>query len=281
MATAMLIDLSKCTGCRSCQVACKAWNDLPGEVTICLGCYDNPPDLSPSTWNRIAFTEFERDNGRVAWLFRPVRCLHCTEASCVEVCPTGAAAHRGDAVVIDPEWCIGCGYCETACPFDVPRLGEGAEKASARKCWFCVDRVSDGLQPACATACPTGAIEFGDRNALITQGQDRVAALKQNGLAGANLYGDKLLGGLGQMYVLTDPPSLFNLPEAPKVATRTVVGSWLSGLLAAGVVAAVPFWLLFRRKETLAAEQVADQDVRTEEISPEEVSADDASEGGG
>jgi formate dehydrogenase iron-sulfur subunit len=261
-------------------VACKAWNDLPGEVTICLGCYDNPPDLSPTTWNRIAFYELERDNGRVAWLFRPVRCLHCTEASCVEVCPTGAAAHRGDAVLIDPEWCIGCGYCETACPFDVPRLGEGAEKASARKCWFCMDRVTDGMQPACANACPTGAIEFGDRSALVAKGQERVAALKQMGLAEANLYGDKLLGGLGQMYVLTDPPSVFSLPDSPKLATRNQIGSWLSGILTAGVVAALPFWLLFKRKETLAAETVPSEEIPTVEVSTEDVSAEDAPEGG-
>ena len=272
MPTAMLIDLSKCTGCRACQVACKAWNDLPGEVTICLGCYDNPPDLSPTTWNRIAFYEFEREADRVAWLFRPVRCLHCTEASCVEVCPTGAAAHHGEFVVIDQEWCIGCGYCETACPFDVPRLGEGAEKGSARKCWFCADRVTSGQKPACANSCPTGAIEFGDRNALIAQGQDRVAKLQAAGLTGANLYGEKLLGGLGQMYVLTDPPSVFDLPEAPKVSTRTVVGSWLSGIITAGVVAAVPFWLLFRRKEALAAEKVSAEEAPAEEAPAEEVS---------
>lgn len=275
MATAMLIDLSKCTGCRACQVACKAWNDLPGELTICLGCYDNPPDLSPSTWNRIAFYEFEREGGRVAWLFRPVRCLHCTDASCVEVCPTGAAAHRGDAVVIDPEWCIGCGYCETACPFDVPRLGVGAEKGSARKCWFCADRVESGMKPACASSCPTGAIEFGDRSALIASGQDRVAKLQAAGLSNANLYGDKLLGGLGQMYVLTDAPSVFGLPEAPKVSTRTVIGGWLSGIITAGLVAALPFWLLFRRREALAVEEVP-----AEEAPAEEAPAEEGSEGG-
>ena len=280
MTTAVLMDLSKCTGCRGCQVACKAWNDLPGELTICLGCYENPPDLSPVTWNRIEFYEFERESGRVAWLFRPVRCLHCTEASCVEVCPTGAATHRGSAVVIDPEWCIGCGYCETACPFDVPRLGEGAEKASARKCWFCADRVDDGLQPACAQSCPTGAIEFGDRNALIAKGQDKVARLQTAGLPNANLYGDKLLGGLGQMYVLTDPPSVFGLPGAPKVSTRTAVGSWVSGLITAGVVAAVPFWLLFRRRETLAAEATPMEEASAEESPVEEAPTEELSEGG-
>ena len=84
MTQAMLIDISKCTACRACQVACKSWNDLPGEVTVCAGCYDNPPDLSPDTWNRIAFYEVEREGGQVGWLFRPIRCLHCTEASCVQ-----------------------------------------------------------------------------------------------------------------------------------------------------------------------------------------------------
>ena len=258
MTKAMLIDVSKCTACRACQVACKSWNDLPGELTTCLGCYDNPPDLSPDTWNRIAFKEIERANNKVAWVFRPVRCLHCTDASCVSVCPTGAAAHHGEFVVIDPQWCVGCGYCVTACPFDVPRLGHGAEKASARKCRFCIDRVSSGQPPACAKVCPTGAIKFGDRGALINEAYNRVAVLKERGFTNVNLYGENLLGGLHQMYVLTEKPSVFGLPEAPGVATRNVVGSWFSGILTAGIVAAVPFWLLFKRKEELAAREVSE-----------------------
>lgn len=258
MAKAMLLDVSKCTGCRACQVACKAWNDLPGEVTVCLGCYDNPPDLSLDTWNRIAFYEVERAGGRVDWLFRPVRCLHCTDASCVSVCPTGAAAHRGEFVVIDPKWCIGCGHCATACPFSIPRLGHGEEKASARKCWFCFDRVSNGQVPACAKSCAPGAIEFGDREALIAKAHNRVAVLKGKGFTDASLYGEHLLGGLHQMYLLTDKPTVYGLPEAPRFATRSVVGNWLSGVLTAGVVAALPFWLLFKRKQALAAREVSE-----------------------
>ncbi len=258
MAKAMLIDVSKCTACRACQVACKSWNDLPGEVTVCLGCYDNPPDLSVDTWNRIAFDEVERDNGQVAWLFRPVRCLHCTDASCVSVCPTGAAHHEGEFVIISAEWCIGCGYCSEACPFDVPRQGHGEEKASARKCRFCIDRTSNGQNPACVSACPTGALEYGDRDVLIAKAHERVAYLKGRGLSEASLYGETILGGLHQMYVLTDPPEVFGLPAAPQVATRNVVGSWLSGLITAGVVAAVPFWLLFKRKQELAAREISE-----------------------
>jgi formate dehydrogenase iron-sulfur subunit len=258
VAKAMLIDLSKCTGCRACQVACKAWNDLPAEVTVCLGCYDNPPDLSPDTWNRIAFYEVERDGGKVDWLFRPVRCLHCTDASCVSVCPTGAAAHRGDFVTIDPKWCIGCGHCATACPFGIPRLGHGGDKASARKCWFCLDRVSNGEIPACAKSCSTGAIEFGDRDELITKAKDRVSVLKGKGYADANLYGENLLGGLHQMYLLTDKPGVYGLPISPRFATRNVIGNWFGGILTAGVVAALPFWFLFKRKNELAASRASE-----------------------
>jgi formate dehydrogenase iron-sulfur subunit len=236
-------------------VACKEWNDLPGEVTKCLGRYDNPPDLSPETWNRVAFYEVERDNSHVDWLFRSIRCLHCTDASCVSVCPTGAAAHHGEFVVIDPEWCIGCGNCVTACPFSIPRAGHGAEKGSARKCRFCIDRVKNGTEPACSKSCPTSAIEFGDRDELIAKAKDRVGVLQGRGFAHARLYGERELGGLHQMYVLTDKASVFGLPESPKYATRNVLGSWLSGILTAGVVAALPFWLLFKRKETLAEER--------------------------
>jgi len=218
MTKAMLIDVSKCTACRACQVACKQWNDLPGEVTVCLGCYDNPPDLSPDTWNRIAFWEIERGND-LAWVFRPVRCMHCADAPCVQVCPTGAL-HRNELgfTALDQSKCNGCGYCTQFCPYDIPRLSEQdvfTGKGKATKCTFCQDRATNGLVPACAQACPTGCIQYGERDELIAKGKARVEALQAQGLADANLYGENLLGGLGMMYVLTDRPGVFDLPERP------------------------------------------------------------------
>lgn len=211
MTKAMLIDLTKCTGCRACQVACKQWNDLPHEVTVCWGCYDNPPDLSPSTWSRIAFHEWEED-GQPKWMFRPVRCFHCTDAPCVASCPTSALFKdtRG-FTAYDESLCNGCGYCSQACPYNIPRLTdmdtfEGKAnvtgKGKASKCTFCQDRVHNGLVPACAKTCASGAIQYGERRDMIDLGRARVAELKANGTPEANLYGENLLGGLGMMYVL-------------------------------------------------------------------------------
>jgi len=208
---AMLIDLTKCTGCRACQVACKQWNDLPGENTVCWGCYDNPPDLSPVTWNRIAFYEWD-EGGQPKWMFRPVRCFHCTDAPCVEACPTGALFKDARGfTAFDVNLCNGCGYCTQACPFNIPRLTdqdpfEGKAnltgQAKSSKCTFCQDRVQNDLVPACAQTCAPGAIQYGEREEMIALGEARVAELKGNGTPEANLYGKDLLSGLGMMYVL-------------------------------------------------------------------------------
>ena len=119
MPKARLIDVSKCTACRGCQVACKQWNDLPAEHTTQTGTYENPPELSGSTWIKVEFREKPGE-----WLFRAHTCMHCTDASCEKVCPTGAISHNGEVVIIDQEWCIGCGYCVQACPYGVPHKDE-------------------------------------------------------------------------------------------------------------------------------------------------------------
>jgi len=235
--------------CRGCQVACKAWNDLPAEHTTQRGTYENPPGLSGITWMQVQFIERAEE-----WLFRPRTCMHCTNASCEEVCPTGAISHQGDAVIIDADWCIGCGYCVQACPFNVPHKDEEGS-GTARKCRFCIDRISNGLEPACVKTCPPGAITFGERADLLATGKRKAQELRAKGYANATLYGEDQLGGLHTLYVLTDHPSTYGLPEAPVLAASTAVAQWLSGIVTAGVVAAVPFWLLFRRKKELNAEQ--------------------------
>lgn len=218
MATvAMLVDTTLCTGCRGCQVACKQWWDLPGEPTRNRGSYENPPNLSPTTWTRVRFHEIEAEQGlqwfQVAW-----GCLHCTEAACVDVCPTRALKHNALGFVsLEEELCNGCGYCATACPFDIPRLERNSltGQGKATKCNLCQDRVTQGLIPACAKTCPPGAIRFGGREKMVALGSARAESLRGKGFQEANLYGADILGGLGRMYVLAMRPAAYGIPERP------------------------------------------------------------------
>jgi formate dehydrogenase iron-sulfur subunit len=180
--------------------------------------------------------------------------MHCTHASCEEVCPVNAISYQGEVVFIDQKQCIGCGYCVQACPFDIPHRDEIT--GTSRKCTLCIDRITNGEQPACAKTCPPGAIQFGERDNLILAARKRVHTLvSRYGYPNANVYGEHELGGLHTIYVLTDRPSVFGLPVAPEVATSTVLAQWLSGVITAGVVATLPFWLLFRRRKNLEAEE--------------------------
>ncbi len=243
---AVLYDASKCVGCKSCQNACKRIHHLPPEIDQAR-LYDAPEDLSEKTWNLIVLA---KEGGRHPFFFK--RCFHCTEASCVNVCPTGAVHHEENgAVVIDQNWCIGCGYCAQACPFGVPHLGEGKERATARKCDLNYFRVIKGKIPACVANCTTGALSFGKRNELVLKAQKRVEELKKQGYSEANLYGDLELGGMHHMSILLYRPSVYKLPEKPKVATSILAKSWLGGFLGAGLITVLmtPFWLSHRKRQ--------------------------------
>ena len=246
---AMLIDVSKCIGCRACQVACKQWNQLPAEKTRFTGSYQNPPRLSAKTWTLINFIEPEE--GETRWLFRKQQCLHCTDASCVLVCPTGATKRREDGIiVIDQTACTGCKACVESCPFETRQYDP--ETGTVRKCNFCMDRVENGLEPACVKVCPTGAIIFGEREEML-----QLARKRQSVLAGGNradsegLYREKELGGLGVMYLLPERASVYGLPENPRLPIRKVVFKWIAGIIPA---AAILYGLgrYLREKKTVA-----------------------------
>ena len=247
---AMLYDASMCINCRACEFGCQKSNGLPKEPPDEETSSDSRNGLATNVWTVIQVNE-TNEAGEKLKLYRKCQCMHCTDASCEAVCPTGAISHQGEAVIIDQEVCIGCGYCVQACPFDVPHKEHGLAAGVAKKCTFCIDRTAQGLEPACVEACPRGATIYGDRVELIAEGKKRVQTLITNGMANANLYGDTELGGLGVMYVLLESPSVYGLSEAPRLATTNVAVKWLSGIVTAGVIAAIPFWLLFRRRREI------------------------------
>ncbi len=167
---AKLIDESKCIGCKACQVACMNWNDLRDEVGTNIGVYDNPSDLTASSWTVMKFFEVEPENGSLEWLIRKDGCMHCEDPGCLKACPSPGAIVKYSNGIVDfiSENCIGCGYCVKGCPFDVPRIS--AKDNKAYKCTLCSDRVGVGLEPACVKTCPTGAIGFGIKEDMVAYG---------------------------------------------------------------------------------------------------------------
>lgn len=218
---AKLIDVSKCIGCKACQTACMEWNDLRDEVGENVGVYDNPRDLSADSWTLMRFTEYENPKGDLEWLIRKDGCMHCEDPGCLKACPSpGAIVQYANGIVdFHEENCIGCGYCITGCPFNIPRISQKDHKAY--KCTLCSDRVSVGLEPACVKTCPTGAIMFGTKDAMKDQAEERIEDLKSRGFDNAGLYDPAGVGGTHVMYVLhhADKPSLYHgLPDNPRIS---------------------------------------------------------------
>jgi formate dehydrogenase iron-sulfur subunit len=218
---AKLIDISKCIGCKACQVACMQWNDLRDDIGTTNGIYDNPVDLTDQSWTVMRFAEVSNPDGRLEWLIRKDGCMHCEDPGCLKACPAPGAIVKYTNGIVDfvSENCIGCGYCVAGCPFNIPRISKRDNKAY--KCTLCSDRVAVGLEPACVKTCPTGAIHFGAKEEMVQYGNKRVRDLQERGYQKAGLYDPQGVGGTHVMYVLqhADQPELYNgLPTDPKIS---------------------------------------------------------------
>jgi len=246
-------DTSVCIGCKACEVACKTWNDVPEDGYLLTGMsYDNTQALGASTWRHVAFVEqpvvaagstdaavdlgmpgvgpgdaADGDAG-VRWLMSSDVCKHCTHAACLDVCPTGALFRTEfGTVVVQPDVCNGCGYCVPACPYGVIDLRP--EDGRAFKCTLCYDRLKEGQEPACAQACPTESIQFGELDVLRERADQRVAQLHEQGVEVARLYGrdpEDGVGGDGAFFLLLDEPEVYGLPPDPVVTTRDLGAIW-------------------------------------------------------
>ena len=176
------IDTSTCIGCKACEIACQEWNDLPEVATVQAGSYQTLPELHAGYWNLIRFNEMEHGDGLV-WLMRKDQCMHCEDPGCLEACPApGAIVQYANGIVdVNPDKCIGCAYCASGCPFNVPKFAEKTGKM--QKCTLCVDRSRVGLEPACVKSCPTGCLHFGTKDDMLSLAKGRVAQLKASGFA--------------------------------------------------------------------------------------------------
>ena len=256
-------DTSICIGCKACEVACKQWNGVPEDGLLLTGMsYDNTQELGANTWRHVAFIEqaapiapvlepvppaarpptdlgmptigpadpqgTSTNDTDLRWLMSSDVCKHCTHAACLDVCPTGALFRTEfGTVVVQPDVCNGCGYCVPACPYGV--IDQRKEDGRVFKCTLCYDRLKVGEEPACAKACPTESIQFGELDELRERADRRVAELHDQGVDVARLYGqdpDDGVGGDGAFFLLLDEPEAYGLPPDPVVTTRDLPSIW-------------------------------------------------------
>jgi formate dehydrogenase iron-sulfur subunit len=258
-------DTSVCIGCKACEVACKEWNDVPDDGYLLTGMsYDNTQELGASTWRHVAFVEkpavppattdlgmpgmgvphgedqaATSGDGGIRWLMSSDVCKHCTHAACLDVCPTGALFRTEfGTVVVQPDVCNGCGYCVPACPYGV--IDQRKDDGRVFKCTLCYDRLKDGQTPACAQACPTESIQFGELSQLRERADRRLAELHEKGVDVARLYGrdpEDGVGGDGAFFLLLDEPEVYGLPPDPIVTTRDLGSVWKHVGVAAAALA--------------------------------------------
>jgi formate dehydrogenase iron-sulfur subunit len=277
-----LVDITKCIGCRACQVACKQWNDRDGEHTEFqdqLG-FQNPATLSAKTYTLITFHELvdEKAPGGLHYLFTMRRCLHCLEPACASACPTTALTRQPDGpVTYDADKCIGCRYCIWACPWGVPTAEWDSLAPKIQKCTHCADRDDQPLPlsrngqhltadenkryrdnivvPACVKACPADALQFGEREEMLHEARNRISARPEKYVD--HIYGEKEAGGTSVLYLSSVPFAKLGFPEVDTkpypAISKIAIHAVPPAVLALGAVLGGTYAFLKRRALTIAA----------------------------
>ncbi len=266
---AIYFDSSKCTACKGCQVACKCWNSQPSPIglneNVFTGSYQNPSDINGDTRLIVTFAEHEGGSKGVKWAFGRRACQHCTHAGCVAVCPAEALYKDEETglTTVDESKCVGCRRCGTACPYDVPRYH--GEKGTINKCTGCVDRIENGMAPACVATCQPGALQFGDRDEMLAMAQQRVEWLHEHGYEDAVVYGDEQMDGLHVIQVLkygveahgqVVSPAISPFAELSEIA-KPVVGV-ATGVTVVGLAAMFALGVGYKRDKLVYNEETED-----------------------
>lgn len=269
-AKGILIDNTRCIGCRGCQVSCKQWNKLPASKPEFFSGpgYQNPRDLNADTFTIITYKEVEI-GGRFEFLFGRLMCMHCNEPACASACPVGALEKLKEGpVTYHASKCIGCRYCMMACPFQVPKFEWSKAFPLIRKCTMCSDRVLAGEIPACAKTCPTGAIAFGDRSQLLHEAEDRIR--HNPSVYHHQIYGKDEVGGTGVLHLsrvsFEEVGYKTDLPARPLSSyTRAAMSAVPGVVVGLGVVLGGTYAIIQRRMELAGkAESSVEKEVESQ-----------------
>jgi formate dehydrogenase iron-sulfur subunit len=257
MAKSVLIDLTRCIGCRGCQIACKEWNERSVKHTTMTGNFTNPPELNSECFTRIKYIEQEKE-AQPVWSFVKDQCLHCKNPACASVCPVEALKKTKEGpVTYNFSRCIGCRYCMLACPFYIPKYEWEKAVPWVRKCTFCSDRIAAGLVPACVKVCPTNTMLFGEYDEVLKEANKRLT--DSPGKYVNHIYGKDEAGGTSWMYISPVPfESLgfnMNVPntELPDLTWAYIkkIPAVIGVVLTAGVIS----WVITRRNENMGKEE--------------------------
>jgi formate dehydrogenase iron-sulfur subunit len=204
----VLVDITRCIGCRSCMVSCKSWNDLPSNPSTFSNNWDSPGKIDSTNWT-VVTNHIIEEGDQLKWRFVKRQCMHCLEPACESACFTHAFVKTKEGAVIykptevDQDYCVGCRYCMIACPFGVPSFEWDKTFPFVQKCRFCYDRMKEeGMEPACVTSCPTQALKYGEREELLAEARARI---DQNPSYVKHIYGEKEYGGTSWIYISDVP----------------------------------------------------------------------------